>query len=138
MQRLLILFLMALGIVLSACSHYIKIAPGAPHPRIALHPARTADRQYVPKLAHYFQAAGYRVVYGRPSEYNLNFSVSDQRVFVDVTMVLFEPGDHSSAGEARVFANARFANQAAVVDAAIDEALDDLEAPSVRVISTSR
>jgi hypothetical protein len=138
MQRLVILFMMALGTVLSGCSHYLKIKPGDPPPRISFHPARTTDRQFVPKLAHYFQAAGYQVVRGGPAEYHLNFSVSDQRVFVEAIMVLFEPGDNSSSGHGKVYARAGYANQSQVVNEALDEALDDLEARSVRTARSSR
>src|SRR4051794_32990763 len=114
MNRLLFIPMLALVPMLSGCGHYLKVKPGTPTPRVSLNPGKPADSQFVPKIAQYFQQAGYQVVRGGPSEYDLNFSVSEQRVFVQVNMVLYGHGETVSDGAARVFAQPRYANPSAV------------------------
>lgn len=133
-------FLLAVGLslVLGSCANSIKILPGAPPPRISLNPAGATERQHLPKLKKYFQDAGYRVVRGGASEYDLNYALSDHGVYVDATMVWFDHGESSGMGEGRGYAEARYPDHNKVVEAALDEALDDLEAPTVRVVEPKK
>jgi hypothetical protein len=136
MKALLFTSLIALGSVLSGCVHYVKIKPGSPAPRVSINPASTADRPFVPMIASYFQKAGYQVVRGGPSEYDLNFGVADHRVYVDVTMMLYGSGEKVTDGNARVYAHPRYTNQAGVMNEAVSEALSDMEVSSVRVMDS--
>jgi hypothetical protein len=134
MKALLFIALIALGTVLSGCVHYVKIKPGSPAPRVSINPASTADRQFVPMIASYFQKAGYQVVRGGPSEYDLNFGMTDHRVYVEVAMMLYSGGEKVTDGDAKVFAHPRYADHASVVNEAVSEALTDMEVSPVRVM----
>src|SRR4051812_27553499 len=133
MKCLLFTTLIALSSVLSGCVHSIRIKPGAAAPSISINPAGVSDRQFVPMIASYFQKAGYQVVRGGPSEYDLNFNTSDHRMYVESTMVMYNRGETVTDGQAKVFAHPRYTNQASVVNEAVAEALNDLEVPTVRV-----
>jgi hypothetical protein len=136
MKCLLSVVLVALGVVLSGCVHSIKIKPGSPAPRVSINPASPADRAFVPMIASYFQKAGYQVVRGGASDYDLNFGTSDERVYVDAAMIMYSHGEKVTDGSARVFARSRYTDQASVVNEAVAEALHDLEVPVVRTIAS--
>lgn len=132
MKPLLFIAMLALASVLSGCGHYLKVKPGSPPPTVSLNPARASDRQFVPRIAEYFQKAGYRVVRGGPSDYDLNYSVSDQGVYVQANMILYGHGETVSDGSAKATARSRYADPSAVANEAVDDCLDDLEVPVVR------
>jgi hypothetical protein len=129
MKCMLSVVLVALGVVLSGCVHSIKIKPGSPAPRVSINPASPADRAFVPMIASYFQKAGY-------SDYDLNFGMSDERVYVEVAMIMYSHGEKVTDGSARVFARPRYTDQPSVASEAVAEALHDLEVPLVRTIAS--
>jgi hypothetical protein len=68
-----------------------------------------------------------------PSDYDLNFGVSDERVYVEVHMVMYAGAQKVTDGNARVYARPRYAGHSSVANEAVLEAFHDLEVPVVRV-----